>query len=514
MGPVHHGGNYHPQAQYYHGQPHQQPSNPAYGNVYYTLNSGGDNHPAYDSRKRIFDSVNAFFGDTKRRQFDPTSYAAIGQRLSGLQGLQLPISTGPGAEYPGMHGGIAVGPEAGYGPALATPAYHLPPMTNARTKTDLLDLDRMLETIHTTVYESDDHVAAAGIAQPGATYIPRMSHGGTMQQSQPLNPSSGHATATTSSMSQSSGMAAAISPGSTPALTPPSSAVSYVSSHSPSSYTQRVSPPHDQEMAMYPRLPTTSAHDLASGYPAVTSAAPPSTLSNNFGYGDRRRWTGGFLERSRPSEAAAKSPGDESMEDGERTPTGKGSPGRQGREGSDHFHSSLIDPALQQQERSSSSPSSPDAEAAKRAAQAAKEAATEVARRGEEQWLENVRILEQLRAYIRDRLSRGEFEEEEEESAKGSRPGSSSGAAEREGGAEAAAEEDRMEGVEHSEPQQDSKTESADDKHKHEGSTSSLPILPGLEDSAKTTTSSTSVGLYPTLKGIEEDTENEKMDQA
>lgn len=480
MNPVHAGQGYHPQAQYYQGQPHPQPPNAAYGNVYYALNAG-DNHTVYDSRKRIFDSVNAFFGDTKRRQFDPTSYAAIGQRLGGLQGLQLPLSAGPAPDYH-MGGGIPVGPGGGYGPALAAPAYHLPPMTNARTKNDLLDLDRMLETIHTTVYESDDHVAAAGIAQPGATYIPRMSHGGTAHQTPPITLPSSHATATTTHMSNSS-IIAATSPGSTPALTPPSSAVSYASSHhSPGSYSHRVSPPHDQDMAMYPRLPSTTAHEMTGGYTASTNAAPPSTLSNSFDYNDRRRWMGGVLERSRPDDYA-KSSMDDLMEDGERTPTRKESPGHDSNESDDKFNHNLIDPALKQETRSSSTP---DAEAAKRAAQAA----TEATRRGEEEWLENVRILEQLRAYVRDRLARGDYEEEGEEG----KPKSDNAAPE---GA-ASSEDDHMEGVELHSPEERQKSEDSNP-------------LAALKELTTSSPSSTQ-GLYPTLKGIEDEAEGTKME--
>jgi hypothetical protein len=466
MNPVHAGQGYHQPPQYYQGQPHQQPPNAAYGNVYYALNQG-DNHTAYDSRKRIFDSVNAFFGDTKRRQFDPTSYAAIGQRLGGLQGLQLPLNTGPAPDFHGM-GGVAVGAGGGYGPALATQAYHLPPMSNARTKNDLIDLDRMLDTIHTTVYENDDHVAAAGIAQPGATYIHRMGHG-TTHQTPPITLPSSHATATTSNMTNAS-ILASTSPSTTPALTPPSSAVSYVSSHSPSSYTHRVSPPHQDDMAMYPRLPSTTAHEMAGGYTSSANAAPPSTLSNSYEYNDRRRWTGGVLERARTDDYA-KSPTDAIMEDRERTPTQKEAPQDTNRD--EKFHS-LIDPALQEE---SSSSSSPDPEAAKRTAQAA----TEAARKSEEEWLENVRILEQLRAYVKDRLSRGDYAEESSSS-----PATVTNA------------DDRMEGVEHSnnEPKstEDNKTDTT--------------LVSSLAESSSTAPSQS---LYPTLKGVEDD-ENVQME--
>ncbi|KAH8692741.1 hypothetical protein BGW36DRAFT_362290 [Talaromyces proteolyticus] len=456
LNPVHAAPGYHQPPQYYQGQPHPQP-NPAYGNVYYTLNQG-DNPSAYDSRKRIFESVNDFFGDTKRRQFDPTSYAAIGQRLGGLQGLQLPMSTGPTPEFHGMHGAVGVA-HGGYGPALAAPAYHLPPMSNARTKNDLIELDRMLDTIHTTVYENDDHVAAAGIAQPGATYVPRANYG-TTHQSPPVQLPSSHAVAATTHTSNAS-IIAASSPGNTPALTP-SSTVSYASGHSPSSYSQRVTPP--QEMAMYPRLPSTSAHDMASNYVTSANAATPSTLGNNVDYNDRRRWTGGVLERSRPDDYQKISELD-GVDDRERTPTGKAHP-EEAKE-NQKFHNSLIDPALQQET------SSPNAETAKRTAQAA----TDAAKKSEEEWLENVRILEQLRAYVKDRLTRGDYESgDHAEASENQRPASE-------------ARSDQMEGIEHTSAEETAK------------SAESLIKSAGINN----TTEEQANGLYPVLKEVEDD---------
>lgn len=445
MNPVHGGQNYHQPPPYYQGQSQQHAPNPAYGNVFYTLNQG-DNNPPYDSRKRPFDSVNDFFGDAKRRHFDITSYAAIGQRLGGLQGLQLPLSPGPAPDYHSMPLSMGVSSGGGYGPALATPAYHLPPMSNARTKHDLLDLDRMLDTIHTTVYENDDHVAAAGIAQPGATYIQhRMAGYGTAQQSSPIQLPSSHATAAGAHAASASSMATASahSPTSgTPALTPPSSAQSYTSGRSPGSFSQRVSPPQ-HDTPMYPRLPSTTGHEsMASAYPTTTGAAPPSTLSGNYDYEDhRRRYTGGSLMRSRPDDYRSASTFSGSDER-ERTPTaGKERPKESSRS-PEQFSSSLIDPALQ-------STSSPDAEAAQRTAQAA----TDAAKRAEDEWLENVRILEQLRAYIKDRLARADYEDDSE--------GTS---AERVSSSSSSSQGDHMEGVEKTSGATDASVESAEEK--------------------------------------------------
>ncbi|KAI2792734.1 pH-response transcription factor pacC [Penicillium oxalicum] len=158
--------------QYYTAHPPPPAPNPhSYGNVYYALSH--DSAQAYD-RKRGYDALNEFFGDLKRRQFDPNSYAAVGQRLLGLQALQLPILNGPVPEYQPMPAAVPIAAGGGYSPGGHAPAYHLPPMSNVRTKNDLINIDQFLEQMQNTIYESDENVAAAGVAQPGAHYV----HGG------------------------------------------------------------------------------------------------------------------------------------------------------------------------------------------------------------------------------------------------------------------------------------------------------------------------------------------------
>lgn len=442
--------------------------------MFYTLNQG-ENQSSYESRKRTYEAVNEFFGDTKRRQFDPTSYAAIGQRLAGLQGLQLPLSGGPSPDL-GLQGAVGVSSAGGYGPtALAAPAYHLPPMSNARTKSDLIELDRMLDTIHTTVYENDDHLAAAGVAQPGATYIPqRVAYGAT--QSPPVQLPSSHATATTSATNATSAATmaptTAHSPASaTPALTPPSSAQSYTSGRSPASFSHRTTPPHHEAATpVYPRLPsTTMSEGISNGYSTTSGAAPPSTLSSSFDYDDqRRRYAGGNLTRSRAEEYSRLQMDHVSGEESQTKEHGEHGQ-------SEAISSSLIDPALHRS-------NSPDPEVAQRTAQAA----TEAAKRAEEQWLENVRILEQLRAYIKDRLARGDYEEDDEPQQQSTeRPGSASTPAER-----------RM------------STEAAGDDRREATPTAAKPDEPqtGKVEAGK---AEESAGLYPTLKGVEDEAKNE-----
>ncbi|KAL4785653.1 hypothetical protein BJX76DRAFT_164298 [Aspergillus varians] len=429
--------------QYYQAHHPPQPSNPSYGNVYYALNTGPDpGHGSYESKKRGYDALNEFFGDLKRRQFDPNSYAAVGQRLLSLQNLSLPVlTTAPMPEYQPMPAPVAAGPYGG-GPHPA-PSYHLPPMSNVRTKSDLINIDQFLQQMQDTIYENDDNVAAAGVAQPGAHYI----HGGMSYRtthSPPTQLPSAHATATAGGPPYANTSAHSPS-ASTPALTPPSSAQSYTSGRSPISLpsAHRVSPPHESGSSMYPRLPS-ATDGMGGGYPASSSAAPPSTLGGIFDHDERRRYTGGTLQRARPARASSEMMdlSSDDKESGEKTPPAK------------QFSSSLIDPAL------SGSPSEDDVTRTAKAA-------TEVAERSDIQseWVEKARLIEYLRNYVANRLERGEFNEELDLGSISRSP-------------ESRADED-MEGVE----------------------TSSLPRSPRT---VPMKTDADSV-MYPTLRGLDED---------
>ncbi|KAJ5235004.1 uncharacterized protein N7469_004172 [Penicillium citrinum] len=457
-GPIHavSGAYAHGAPQYYQAThaPPPAPNPHSYGNVYYALSQGQEGGQSYD-RKRGYDALNEFFGDLKRRQFDPNSYAAVGQRLLGLQALQLPILNGPVPEYQPMPATVPVagggGGGGGYSPGGHAPGYHLPPMSNVRTKSDLINIDQFLEQMQNTIYESDENVAAAGVAQPGAHYV----HGGMNYRatnSPPTQLPPSHVTATTSAPMMA---ASAHSPSTgTPALTPPSSAQSYTSQRSPVSLpqTQRVSPPHESGAGMYPRLPSTTMSDnMTAAYPTASSAAPPSTLSGAFEHDDRRRYTGGTLQRARPAERQISvdrmdTEQDSKTEDGDRTPTKK----------SPQFAENLIDPAL-----STSSPD-PDQEAAQRTARAA----TEVAERDVNvAWVEKVRLLENLRRIVSELLEEGQFDSEA-----AARGGSGSPAP------------SAMEGVE-------------------TASTRQSPVV----DKEEPTKSEGEAVLYPTLRGLDED---------
>jgi hypothetical protein len=395
-GHMHHGGapggyqnpHHHAPPGYY--QP-QQPS--SYGPVYYPVNHGADlgQHGGYDNRKR-YDALNDFFGDAKRRQIDPTSYAEVGSRLTLLQGM--PIQAGGMSDYmPAGPAMVSVNGHGGSGAPMAQHQYALPPMPNLRTKTDLLNIDHFLEQVQSTVYESSNSAAAAGVQQPGAHYTstadsyrhshspPQNLHGLGHLASQ-VSSAQGTAPmrATHSSQSNSSG---------TPALTPASSSVSYTSGHSPTS-SQGLSPSsgHSSTSAPYPSLPA-DAH----GYSPHSTTAPASTLGTNVDSDFRRRYSGGMLQRSANpvySSHATAAVADE----GHRTPT------------KEHpeiiVHPSSTYPTLS----SASSPGSDGGDAA-----AARERAEEADRR-EEAWVENIRVIEALRRLISERLERREYEDD------------------------------------------------------------------------------------------------------
>ena len=414
-----------PAPQYY--QAHApQPTHTSYGNVYYAL--GNDTGSAYESKKRGYDALNEFFGDLKRRQFDLNSYADVGQRLLGLQSVQLPMVSAPAAEYqpvPAAAAVAATGGGGGYQPA-APPAYQLPPMSSVRTKNDLVNIDRFLEQMQNTIYESDDHIAAAGVAQPGAHFVPvsyRTTNSPPTQlpaigTTAPVVP---RAASTTHSPSASA----------TPALTPPSSAQSHTSGLSPRSSLHtghRLSPPqqHDSSSALYPRLPATTMADNMPSYPTVNGGATTSTLSSTL-EDERRRYTGGTLHRARPD--VRESPTGQAMlssSSSEGKDDSDGSPAATVRQlESPHVSVSLIDPALH------ADASSPDQEAVQRTAQAA----TAVADRADVQWVEKVRLIEYMRNYIGSRLEQGEFEDEDMQQGESLSPEGEHGG-------------DRMEGIE------------------------------------------------------------------
>lgn len=354
------------------------PQNSAYGPVYYAQPNALATD-SYEMRKRAtYDALNEFFGDVKKRQIDPSVYYDVGQRLMGIQGVQLPMLSG------GYHGGN----DYSGGPGVATA--HAPvhqtqyqlPLPNLRTKNDLVNIDQFLEALQSTVYENPNQAAAAGVQQAGAHYLhPQV---GYRSSNSPPGSTHGHI-----GSSHASAMASMSAPATdTPALTPASSVLSYTSGHSPGSVGSgnTISPTTRSNMgSMYPTLPSVSAMDVSGNYTA-TSNAPSSSLGTSFDAEGRRRYSGPLLQKARRSS--------DQMDLSEDSL----SPKEDSRRGSvDTTRLTAVDPALGGLKSPGSSSSH------------------DVADRDQETWVENIRTIEQLREYIKHRLEQGDFMDEDEE---------------------------------------------------------------------------------------------------
>ncbi|KAI9759934.1 MAG: hypothetical protein M4579_001967 [Chaenotheca gracillima] len=374
----------------------------SYGPVYYAVNHAGDvGHTAsYDSKKRGYEALNDFFGDAKRRQIDPSSYGDVGQRLLALQGIDLPVQMAiPGyqpatamVDVGGSHGSMGQGQGQGH--------YVLPPMPNLRTKNDLMNIDQFLEQMQSTVYESSNQIAAAGVAQPDAHYIqsngqvrhshspPRPHHAHARMESPPNSANAAPGMAATSSQSTHSG---------TPALTPPSSGLSYTSGHSPTSMqSAHGTSPHLRASApgLYPSLPTASRN--GDNYATSAGNTPTLGLGPEMDQDSPRRYSGGRLHAARTDDHM-------DMSDDTASPLTTNARSRRGSSdaGNDSVTSDLIDPALSGLV-SPGGHHSIDGEST-------------LADRAQETWVENIRVIENLRKFIAERLERQEYEDDEDE---------------------------------------------------------------------------------------------------
>jgi len=226
----------------------------------------------YD-RKRAIDMVDDFFGNAKRRQIDPTSYAQIGRSLLPLHG-SLSIPNGPmtatDQQYMPQHAPapssmVHNGPTPTQNPLAQQ--YYLP-IPNARTQKDLMHLDDLLGQMQHTIYENSSH-ATAGVHIHNNNNNDHGVHGFRHSQSPPVlqrgspigmpMPHEGYQSLSATSMH--SPLTTAISSTGTPALTPPSSTMSYTSGHSPSPSASSGLSPQSRHSStassvMYPTLPT------------------------------------------------------------------------------------------------------------------------------------------------------------------------------------------------------------------------------------------------------------------
>jgi hypothetical protein len=361
----------------YHG-PGAPQQGSAYGPVYYAVSQPQNLNAEYEMRKKAaFDALNEFFGEAKERRIDPSTYYDVGHRLMALQNVQQPILGGYGgaSDYSGG-GAVASAPQ------LLQPQYSLP-LPNLRTKSDLLSIDQFLDQLQQTVYENSNQAAAAGVAVAGTHSV----HTGLnyrTSNSPPSMPSAhGHLSSHASNIPTTSGATE------TPALTPASSVLSYTSGHSPSSVhsTHTISPVQRTAAgSMYPTLPGVNA--MAEGVSGFGAGAPPTGLGSSFDPDMRRRYSGGQLQKGAPGnsmdidDTLVQSPRDSHDSPMPKIDKlGVNSP---------LMRNSNLDPALR----------SPGANS---------EGSSDYADKVQEAWIENVRTIELLRNFVKEKLERGDF---------------------------------------------------------------------------------------------------------
>ena len=344
-----------------------QGQHPGYGPVSYYPGPQPQTYD-YQRRKEGFDALDQFFGEVKRRQFDPINYQNVTRRLFELQGLQLPLITQqPVTSIPAYQPVSALG--GGYDHGDPIQSYSLPPMGNAKTREDLTSIDQILEQMQATIYENDTHLEQAGVAQPGASYVAYQTGNSPTSATLP----STHAHSANFARSQQNSVTDSAA---TPGLTPPSSAQSYTSGQSP--MTGQAAP---SSGAMYPNLP---AGDM--GYQGANGA----TLGGSYDNEDpRRRYSGGMLQRAQPTK-------DDRNRDGSATPPAaeinkKSAKGKKKGSPAD----SAIDPAL------SGEADTPGSKGEVSKGEAERQTA----------WVENMRLIEWMREMIKRKLETAQFDE-------------------------------------------------------------------------------------------------------
>ncbi|CAD0083862.1 unnamed protein product [Aureobasidium vineae] len=400
-------------------QPQQQPQYAGYGQVNYPASNSLADIQSMDTRRRAIEALNDFLGDIKRRAIDPGNYYDVGQRLQSAN-LPLPISTGYGystgnnyasnnnsSSYSAASSlldsfnnsgnlGMSANGSGSMSQGPLTQSYSLPLPSNARTKQDLVEIDKFLEQLQATVYESSNSAAAAGVQQPGShaqyTNYPGF---GSQYRNSDSPPSMQHSGSVStpgigslSNMPSSSAME-------TPALTP-ASVSSYTSAgQSPMSTHSRSSMSSAHGSSMYPSLPSVTAiSDMGAGYPATTSA-PASGLASGFEGFEGRRYSGGRLQREAPAPRSHDMDSDamDTESEGAKTPRASTKQPED---------SSSLDPALRAASQTSTAVQSPSTGAG---SDTDEKQAT---------WVENVRVIEALRRWVSERINNQEFETEAE----------------------------------------------------------------------------------------------------
>lgn len=348
----------------------QTGQHPGYGPVTYYSTAAAPGPYDYDARKRGFDALDHFFGQVKRRELDPINFHNISRRLFELQGLQLPQIIPSSVPAPAYQP-VAVG--GAYEAADPIQAYSLPPMGNAKTREDLTSIDQILEQMQATIYENDTHIGS----QAGSNYVAYRTSNSPPSTSQ-LPSTAAHSNPAAMLQHQHQASVASTADASTPGLTPPSSAQSYTSGQSPM---QGHSAPTSN--SLYPNLPA-SASDMAY------AAANAATLSGLYENEERRRYSGGMLQRAAPDK------GKDEMDigsDGSATPPA--STLNQQAKGKDRAspQENVIDPALAAEAASTPKSDPRDADQ-------------------EQVWVQNMRLIEWMREFIKKKLQTVDMDED------------------------------------------------------------------------------------------------------
>ena len=372
--------------QYYQPQHQVAGQHPGYGPVTYYTNApatqatlGGD----YESRKRGMDALDNFFGQVKNRQIDISNYQGVSQRLFELQGLQLPLITQQPVSAIPAYQPVSAMAGGDYGHGEPMQAYSLPPMGNAKTRGDLTSIDQILEQMQATIYENDHNLGQARVADPYIAYRTSQSPPGIQLQSSHAQNVMAH---------QHQGSIGGASDGGTPGLTP-SSAHSYTSGHSPISQAGTPMQQGPTSGAMYPTLPAQSGIEYNSSNAA--------TLGMNYDEEHRRRYSGGRLQRAAPGPKATEGSAMDVSSEGSATPPASARKlrAKAASAKAKAQQAMAIDPALGGEVQTPTSANSG-------------EVSKEEAER-QSMWVENMRLIEWMREFIKKRLDAGQYEEAE-----------------------------------------------------------------------------------------------------
>lgn len=342
-----------------------------------------------ESRKRGHDSLEAFFLEAKRRQFDASQYIDLGARFGGIAGLSMGLG-GFGAQYGFNNVDYASNPQyqqqqqqqqQQQAPAPPPPQQpYMPSFESIKTKNDLMSIDQFLEQLQNTVYE-----------HPGRT-MPEQVHAGLDPRLNGSPPQMGHGGLAAGSVSHASN---------TPSLvedTPTPSSIGQ--SHSPASVNSHYNASPRSSSNMYPTLPTGAAapHDGHGGFGAGGSV-PHAGLANQYeGVENRHHYYGGSLQRARQSPTQTHA--EPRREEGSATPKDK----------KEEVDAKPAVPAIQlPSDRPESEGRGEEPSSEPRSASPSNQGDPQ-----NEAWVENMKVIEAIRAYIRERLEREEFEKEGE----------------------------------------------------------------------------------------------------